>query len=432
MARGRPRRHDPTIPAHIDQAKLPAGVYWDKSGNGRWYLLEAHPEGGPRRRKTIASARARLSELHDIIELRNGSNARGTLAWLHEQFQDSTEYAALAKATRRDYLVHGDLACSYPTKLGYAFGQIRTATLTTPVIQQLVEQLAKARPESRPGADDARTATPSTANHVLRYLRRLFAWGIRFGHCTDNPARGVKQAKEASKAAGAASGKMPAADAFGAVLAFARERGARTAHTEGSCPAYLAPVMQLAYTCRLRGVEVTDLTDADILEHGLRCRRRKGSLTNVTAWTPALRGAVAELQTLRNTAIKRVRGALVTPLRAEDRPLLAGQDGAPLRKSSLDSAWQRLIALAIDANTITAAQRFSLHGLKHKGVTDTAGTRAQKKDASGHRTDAAVGVYDHEVKLVPAAGEQPVEHCKSREFSGEFSGGNKKGTEPRG
>lgn len=431
MPRGAPRKHDPTIPAHIDQAKLPAGVYWDRSGYGRWYVREDHPDGGPRRRKTIAGPRARLSELHDIIELRNGSNARGTLAWLHEQFQLSTEYLALAKATRRDYLVHGDLASSYPTKLGYAFGQIRVANLTPPVIQRLVEDLAKAKPETRPGADDARPGTPSTANHVLRYLRRLFAWGIRFGHCTDNPASGVKQAREASKTAGAAAGKMPAAEAFAAVLALARDRGTRTAHSKGSCPNYLAPVMQLAYTCRLRGVEVTDLTDADILEHGLRCRRRKGSLTNVTSWTPALRAAVAELQTLRNTAIKRKRGALVTPLRPEDRQLLVGQDGAALRKSSLDSAWQRLISLAIDSGTITTAQRFSLHGLKHRGVTDTEGTRAEKKDASGHRTDAAFGVYDHEVKLVPAAGGRPVEHRNSGELSGELSGGKEKGT-PKG
>lgn len=47
--------------------------------------------------------------------------------------------------------------------------------------------------------------------------------------------------------------------------------------------------------CRLRGIEVTDLTDADVLEESLRCRRRKGNLANITAWTPELRAAVAEL-----------------------------------------------------------------------------------------------------------------------------------------
>ena len=67
MTRGAPRKHDPTIPAHIDQTKLPRGLYWDRSGNGRWYVIEDHPDGGPRRKKTVAGPRARLSELHDRV-----------------------------------------------------------------------------------------------------------------------------------------------------------------------------------------------------------------------------------------------------------------------------------------------------------------------------------------------------------------------------
>ena len=30
---GRPRKHDPTIPEHIDQAKLPADIYWGGTRN---------------------------------------------------------------------------------------------------------------------------------------------------------------------------------------------------------------------------------------------------------------------------------------------------------------------------------------------------------------------------------------------------------------
>jgi hypothetical protein len=60
--------------------------------------------------------------------------------------------------------------------------------------------------------------------------------------------------------------------------------------------------------------------------------------------------------------------------------------------------------LAIRENAITESSKFTLHGLKHKGVTETQGTRAEKKDASGHRSDAAFDVYDHELKVVPAAG----------------------------
>jgi hypothetical protein len=41
---------------------------------------------------------------------------------------------------------------------------------------------------------------------------------------------------------------------------------------------------------------------------------------------------------------------------------------------------------------------FGLHRLKHRGVTDTKG---DKKEASGHKTDAMMHVYDHSLPTVP-------------------------------
>ena len=62
---------------------------------------------------------------------------------------------------------------------------------------------------------------------------------------------------------------MPTPAAFDTVLGFARERGARASHTEGICPAYLAPVMVLAYGAGLRGIGVCTLTDAHRLQEGV-------------------------------------------------------------------------------------------------------------------------------------------------------------------
>ena len=42
------------------------------------------------------------------------------------------------------------------------------------------------------------------------------------------------------------------------------------------------------------------------------------------------------------------------------------------------------------AGVITPEQRFTLHGLKHRGVTDTKGSRRRKQIASGHQTEAMV------------------------------------------
>lgn len=65
MGRGRKRKFNPDIPRHIGQDALTKGVYW---ADGRWYIIEPHPEGGPTRKRIIAYADARLSNLHAARE----------------------------------------------------------------------------------------------------------------------------------------------------------------------------------------------------------------------------------------------------------------------------------------------------------------------------------------------------------------------------
>lgn len=59
---------------------------------------------------------------------------------------------------------------------------------------------------------------------------------------------------------------------------------------------------------------------------------------------------------------------------------------------------------AMEAKVIAEEDRFTLHGLKHRGITDTKGTKANKERASGHKTAQALNIYDHDVPVVmPAA-----------------------------
>ncbi|HEY0682792.1 MAG TPA: hypothetical protein VGD45_10705 [Steroidobacter sp.] len=68
------------------------------------------------------------------------------------------------------------------------------------------------------------------------------------------------------------------------------------------------------------------------------------------------------------------------------------------------NAWQDLMRAAIEAKVIDEEDRFTLHGLKHRGITDTKGTKRKKKRASGHKTETALNIYDHDVPVVtPAA-----------------------------
>lgn len=419
MPRGRPRKPAPNFPKHLlqDLAKIPRGMIWAPSGQGRWYVLEDVPGGRPRK-VTVAHADARLSDLHAIAESRAGSSARGTVDFLSEQFQQSQVFRKLAPATQRDYRICAAILKARP------IGALMVDRVKPHHVQRLVDAIAEGKPESRPGAGDAVPGYPSKAAHVLRYLRRLCAWGIQRGHCATNPGRGVQAPEERAVA------KVPTRAVMARVVAFARERGARKAHTAGSCPPYLAPAMELAYGIRLRGIEVTTLTDAHHLEAGIRSNRRKGSLDNITKWNPRLRAAWDEAVAIRRRAnlTRDGREKRPVPLRAEDRILLVAQDGTPLRKGALDKAWQALMALAIREGVITPEERFTLHGLKHRGVSDTPGNRAAKKDASGHATEAAFNIYDHELQLVPAAGEAAVEHGAPADFSPEFSPSKKKGT----
>jgi len=389
MARGRKRRFNPSIPEHIDQESLPRGIYWEY---GRWYVLEDHPEGGRPRKRTVAYAGARLSELHALVESVRGGVEPGTLDYVLRQFKLSSEYKGLSKDTRDDYDHHGDIACAYVLKNGAKLGTMPVDRMSVPMIQRLVETLATGREAGL--RQPALPARPSTANHVLRFLRRLFAWGIRHGHCKTNPATGVRAAKEAGEF------HMPEPDAFRAVLKFARQRAKLPLHSKGSVPPYMPAVMLLAYHGRLRGIEVTDLTDAHHHDTGLLCERRKGSLDSITPWNRELRWAWAWLRRYRSVRMEAHRRPV--PLKASERRLLVTQTGTRLARSTLKTAWQRLIVAAMGAGVIATEDRFNLHGLKHRGITDTPGTRAVKRDGAGHVNPSMTVRYDHDVPVVTA------------------------------
>jgi integrase len=376
---GRPRKFDPTIPAHIDQRKLPAGAYWEPRCR-IWYARVGSTK------PTIAPASATLAQLHVALEqIRSaaGPEAHGTLGWLLSKFHASQQFAELAESTRTDYGYCAKAARAYKTRWGQ-LSDLPLASITTPALQVVVDKLA---------AD----GTPSKANHLLRYLRRVFTWGVQRGHCTANPGRGVKQAREVK------AFKMPEADVLTAVTRLARERGALPAHSAGAVPAYLWAIVVLAYRCRLRSIETITLTEAQLDDVGIVTSRRKGSRDNHVKWSPELRDAVDAALAYRATVWARHKTPV--PIQKENRPLFVSQTGGPLAPSTLKTAWRRLLAIAVEVGTIAEADRFTLHGLKHRGVTDTKGGLDAKQRGAGHKSQAMTHRYDHELPVVEPAGE---------------------------
>ena len=162
--------------------------------------------------------------------------------------------------------------------------------------------------------------------------------------------------------------------------------------------------MEIAYLCRMRGIEVVRLTDAHASDVGIRVRRVKGSNDNVVRWTPRVRAAWDSAVSVRASILGRESNrSRPIPIRPQDRYLFITQSGTPLSKAGLDNAFQDLMRAAIEAGVITEQDRFNLHGLKHRGITDTAGDKGTKRTASGHKTDSALEEYDHEVPTVEPA-----------------------------
>jgi hypothetical protein len=212
----------------------------------------------------------------------------------------------------------------------------------------------------------------------------------------ENPAKGVAQAKER------AASRTPDKDVMRGVVAFLRARGRLQPHSKGSVTPYLWAVAEIAYRCRMRSIEVRELTDADATAEGVVVRRHKGSLDNITAWCPELREAWDALAGRRDALW---RAHAVVPLAPKDRPLVVTQSGRPLGRYTLNTAWRRAMAQALKAGVITADTRFGLHGLKHRGVTDTPGGRRVRQDAAGHKTPAMGDLYSHDLDVYPAAGQ---------------------------
>lgn len=377
MRKARKRKHNPHIPAHIDQAALPAAVYFDQRNEGVWYTLH-RDETGTQRRRNIAPAGVSLAELHQIMD--ESSNVdRGTLRYVCAQFHDSDRYKKLSPKTHDDYSYSRDVLLNLPTKLGKPLGDLAVRKFTSALVQRIVDRLAD-------------EGTPSKAAHALRYLRRVLQWGRNRGFLEVNPALGIEAPAERKQR------RLPNHQVMDALIDRAIARGLLQRNEKGGCPEYLGYVMELAYLCRLRGIEVVTLTDENELATGIMTNRRKGSRDNIVRWTPRLRKAWENAKAYRSKVWAKRKTAI--PIHPSRRNIIVASHGGPLRKTSLDTAWQRFITLALADDFITPEQRFALHDLKRRGITDTVGNRADKQEASGHRDPKMMDVYDLSIPTV--------------------------------
>jgi hypothetical protein len=166
MRKARKRKHNPHIPKHVDQAALPAAIYFDHRGSGVWYTLH-YDETGKQRRKNVAPVDVSLAELHRIMD--EASNVdRGTLRYVCEQFHLSDRYKKLAPKTHDDYCYSRDVLLNIPTKLGKPLGALAVKKFTPALVQRIVEsrsRIAISAPRAAVGTQSWISGSESSPGH---------------------------------------------------------------------------------------------------------------------------------------------------------------------------------------------------------------------------------------------------------------------------
>ncbi|QSB01862.1 hypothetical protein JWZ98_02570 [Methylomonas sp. EFPC1] len=364
MTKGPPRTA--TVPAHIDPKKLPTGVWWDKSGTGKWMLKYKDSDTGKWRSKRFCGPKASLSEIWQAYEAQKAPLAM-TFSTLSRDFQETPIWRKLAISTKRDYLDCHTQICGTKGTTG-TLGELPISRWTIGLVRKYRDKRGE--------------TSESRANKELAYIKRIFSWAYEYEKIKTNPTKGVTKLSIKPR-------QHYAEDRdYEFMLQIARE----------SNYWYVWPAMEIAYLCRMRLSEVLDLTDANVLPEGLLIKRRKGSRDNITEWNSRLRSAWDFAVATRNRILSERKQP--HPIRAEDRHIIISErTGDKIVVDSLKTAIGRVTVatkLAAEEKGINWVP-FTFHDLKRKGVSDTTGN---KLDASGHRTASMMNVYDVKLKTV--------------------------------
>jgi len=334
-----PARRTADFPPHIDPIKLPNGIVFDPRGRGAWRYRKGHGRNNRGRSIRLGDATLTLAEIWSAVE-RLSINAIGSIKELSLIFHDSADWLDLKPSTQKDYLNCHKAICATITKSGVLLGDMPLNAWTPGAVRRY--------------RDTRRKSSISRAAAEVRYLKRVFAWGIEYEYATSNPAKEVKpKAAEARK-------HYVSDGEYRFVLDLAMHSGSP----------YLANIMELAFMCRLRLSEVLDLDRSCLLKEGLLTIRRKGSKDALVTWTDRLRTAVNP------------------PGQTSTRWLFVSKNGGRMAETTVQTAWQRLMKRAVEGGL---KKRFTLHDLKRKGVSDFEG---DKLAASGHRSPQMLQIYD--------------------------------------
>jgi len=371
-----PRSRLKKYPSHIDESKLPDRCNFDPRGKGRWYI-SYKDENGKRRTCGIGDSSTSMSELHKRVEefFREDRDNTQSFLWLADKFANSKQFKELSAGAKNQYKYARKYLIELKLKNGKTLGDSDRSKWKPSLIQIIIDKIAQ-------------EGHATKAKHVKQYLSRLFNWGLSRGYCADNPVKAIELPKERKLR------RLPSRDLVRNLIAFSQNENK---------PHYIWKFLEVGYLCRLRGIELREMTEDQITEKGLLCRRAKGSRTNITEWNDRLRFAIDQALNTRDEIWK--ENSRPFPLHAKDRLVFVNQAGDRITKSGWDSGWQRFLKRAIQNGVMTEDQIFGLHDMKRRGTTDTQGTDEDKMKATGHKERDMLDVYDQSIAVVKPAGD---------------------------
>ena len=279
-----------------------------------------------------------------------------TLNHLINEYLKSSQFKQKSLKTKREYQKNSETILNTKLKDSRMFGQISFVQITPAVVRKYLD------------SRDARI----NANREVAFLSSVYSWARERDFCSTNPCQGVRRNSEAARDR------------------YVQDWEYQLVHklAQQSSYPYIAVAMELSYLCRARQSEVFDLTLNDISDEGVFINRTKGSLPEVTIWTPRLRAAIQSAKAI-NVAV-------------DSRYLLHDKVSRRFKQESIWTAWGRVIKMAlgseieIDNKKYVLEERFTFHDLKAKGVSD------HIDHESGHKSEKAKSIYMRKTKEVTA------------------------------
>lgn len=316
---------------------MPQRVYRGRSA------YEFHPVGGGAVR--LCGLDAKQSEVWTAYEKYMAvANNKETVTHLVSEFFETADFRDLSLHTRKDYQ-------KYSKKVLEAFGKMNPNNVAPVHVRKFMDILGQ--------------KSPVQANRHKAFLSRVFRWAFERGKVKQNPCQGVRQFKEKVRDR------------------YIEDYEYEAVYTH-ACPVVKA-AMEISYLCMARKSDVVKLHKSQLLEDGIFIQQGKTGKKQIKAWGPRLRQAIQTANEISPNVFSMF--------------VLHQANGHPFQVSSFDQRWRKSILRAREATQLPLD--FTFHDIKAKGISDFAGSVSEKQQASGHKTQSQVHVYDRKVVVVP-------------------------------